>query len=608
MNSAPCVRGAVTPRLLLGATYSSIEPLGLFYLAGLARDSGWEPHIRLVRNNDFSEFHAAVAELRPAMVGYTLYTGNHLPLYAYFERLKKDFPGISRIIGGPHATYFPAQSLAHADYVVVSEGFDALTRILRREVAPGIILPRRILPFPQPERRQFYHDYPEHWRNPIKNLISMTGCPFACTYCYNSSSIASLRHQLDAEQLHALQQALGPSGRLFPRNMRTPEDVLTEIRTLMEIAPETRMLYWQDDTLGIAQHFAFLRQFQRIYRLGIPFHGQTRFEMIDPTRDRGQAVLDCLREIGFTGLTMAIEAADHTLRKEVLNRVMPSELIFNGVKRLAAMGFQLRTEQITGLPYGATTRPTKMNLDADLELLSLNMNLRRASGGLPNMSWATTLIPYLGTRMSDYCVRYGFVSAEAAENPEAGYHERSVLRHLRRYVGPELEQIKDNPAVWLEPGDQDRYRDQNTQLRHMFHILAYLSCLPDAERFVERHFRQHQVFSVAALNEDIRAYVAQHPTPEGQRLHEQISRFEHRIPDLTTDARDRQRLHRISAFCGLLPGDGIELARRYLQYSNGKDEAALFSNIVKKYLFDTQVYLTRECTCELYDGSVRSGA
>lgn len=606
MTSAPCVRGAATPRLLLGATYSSIEPLGLFYLAGLARDLGWEPHIRLVRNNDFSEFHAAVAKLRPAMVGYTLYTGNHKPLYAYFKCLQKDFPGIGRIIGGPHATYFPALSLAHADYVVVSEGFDALTRILRREVAPGIVLPRRILPFPQPERHQFYHDYPEHRCNPIKNLISMTGCPFSCTYCYNSSSIASLADQLEAEQLRMLQQALGPSGRLFPRNMRTPEEVLTEIRALMEIAPETRMLYWQDDTLGIAQHFAFLRQFQRIYRLGIPFHGQTRFEMIDPAKDRGRAVLDCLREIGFTGLTMAIEAADHTLRKEVLNRVMPSELIFDGVKRLAAMGFRLRTEQITGLPYGATTQPTKMNLDADLELLSLNMNLRRASGGLPNMSWATTLIPYLGTRMSDYCVRYGFVSAEAAENPEEGYHKRSVLRHLRRHVGPELEQSKDDPAVWLEPGDQDRYRDQNTQLRYMFHILAYLSCLPDAERFVERHLRQHQVFSAAALNEDIRAYVAQHPAPEGRRLHEQISRFEHRIPDLTADEQDRQRLHRISAFCGLLPGDGLELARRYLQYSNGKDEVALFSNIVKKYLFDTQVYLTRECTCELYDGAILS--
>ena len=607
INLAPYARGAAAPRLLLGATYSSIEPLGLFYLAGLARDLGWEPHIRLVRNNDFNEFHAAVAELHPDLVGYTLYTGSHVPLYAYFERLKKDFPGIGRIIGGPHATYFPAQSLAHADYVVVSEGFDALARILRHEVTPGIVLPRRIVPFPHPERRQFYRDYPEHWRNPIKNLISMTGCPFACTYCYNSSSIASLKHQLDFEQLNALQQALGPSGRLFPRNMRTPEDVLTEIRALMEIAPGTRMLYWQDDTLGIAQHFAFLRRFQQIYRLGIPFHGQTRFEMIDPVKDRGRAVLDCLREIGFTGLTMAIEAADDTVRKEVLNRVMPAELMFNSVKRLAAMGFRLRTEQITGLPYGVTTRPTKMNLHADLELLSLNMNLRRASGGLPNMSWATTLIPYLGTRMSDYCVRYGFVSAEAAANPEEGYHERSVLRHLKRHIGPALAPIMGDPAVWLEPADQDRYRDQNTQLRYMFHVLAYLSCLPDAERFVESHLQKHQVFSVAVLNEDICAYAAQHPAAAGRRLHARIGQFTGRIPDITPDARDRQRLRQISAFCGLLPGDGLELARRYLRYSNGSDEVALFSNIVKKYLFDTQVYLTGECTCELYGGAIRSG-
>ena len=167
------------PRILLGAAYSSIEPLGLLYLAGLARDLGWEPHIRLVRPGGFQAFAAAVGEIKPAVVGFTCFTGNHEPVYACFRRLKRDYPSVRLVIGGPHATYFPAMSLAFADNVAVSEGFDALARILRGEVGPGIVYPERLMDFPRPERKQFYCDYPEHRLNPIKNLISMTGCPFA---------------------------------------------------------------------------------------------------------------------------------------------------------------------------------------------------------------------------------------------------------------------------------------------------------------------------------------------------------------------------------------------------------------------------------------------
>lgn len=594
-------------RILLGSAYSSIEPLGLLYLSGLARDLGWDPHIRFVKNHDFSTMDEAVRELKPDIVGYTLYTGNHEPLYAYFDRLKKEHPGIATVIGGPHATYFPVKSIQHADYAVVSEGFDALTRILNGEAKPGILYPRRLLPFPRPERRPFYRDYPDHRRNPIKNVISMTGCPFACTYCYNSSNIKDTMGDRMCEQdVEGLRAVLGRSGRLFPMNARTAQSVLQEIRDVLEVAPETKMFYWQDDTLGIARHIEFLREFKEIYDLGLPFHGQTRFEMLNPENERGREVMDLLKAIGFNGMTMAIEAADATIRKEVLNRVMPDELMFNVLKRLGQLGFRLRTEQITGLPYGATSQPTAMNLEADLGLLKLNMDLRRRTG-LPNISWATTLIPYMGTKMSSYCIDYGFVTEEAAQNPEDGYHERSVLRHLKSWVGPSLAERKDDPSVWMDGPDQERYRDQNTQLRYHLHVLAYLSGLPDAEQFAARHLETCKEFSVAALNEDMREYIRGHESEEGRRLWGRISEFERGIPGMAPSGEDRARLRRISAYCAVLPGNSRDVASRYLRYAHGGNEVASFSNVIKKYLFDTQLYMTEECTCELYDGNVTSG-
>ncbi|MFH0954260.1 MAG: cobalamin-dependent protein [Verrucomicrobiota bacterium] len=605
-NGAAPPAGRGKRRLLLGAAYSSIEPLGLLYLSGLARDLGWEPHIRMVRGHDFSVLDEAVRELKPEIVGYTLYTGNHTQLYAYFDRLRKDHPRIRTVIGGPHATYFPDLSLDHADNVVVSEGFDALGRILKGEAGRGVLYPARLMTFPLPARAQFYKDYPEHWQNPIKNVISMTGCPFACTYCYNSSSIdGTMGSKLSPAEIGRLKCVLGASGRLFPLNMRTCESVHREITDVLELAPATRMFYWQDDTLGVGGHLAFLKEFARRYDLGIRFHGQTRFEMVNPDNRRGLEVLEQLRKIGFDGMTMAIEAADHHVRKEVLNRVMSDTLIFHAMKKLAEFGFRVRTEQITGLPYGATSVKTAINLEADLAILKLNLDLRRQSG-LPNVSWATTLIPYLGTRMSDYCIQYGFATADEARNPEAGYHERSVLRHVKEWVGPSLARKKDRRDVWLAEADQERYRDQNTHLRYNFHILAHLSGLPDAERFVERHLHERAEFTTATLNTDLLAYVQDHRHEEGRRIAKRIRQFEEGIPTVTESPVDQDRLRNVSAYAGVLPGDPLDFARRYLRHSDGRDEVARLSNIAKKFLFDTQLYLQEECRCEVYNGGADS--
>jgi len=52
-------------RILLGASYSAIEPLGLLHLAGLARDEGWEPKIHLVKNHNFTDFFQIVKDFKP---------------------------------------------------------------------------------------------------------------------------------------------------------------------------------------------------------------------------------------------------------------------------------------------------------------------------------------------------------------------------------------------------------------------------------------------------------------------------------------------------------------------------------------------------------------
>jgi len=139
-------------KILFGASYSAIEPLGILHLAGLARDLGWDRSFHLVKNHSFEDFFKKVNEYRPDVVGFNVYTGNHTQIREAFKKLKKDYPETQIIVGGPHPTYFPVESLEYADYVVMSEGIGSLRKILIGDAKPGILPMSTAESFPIPNR------------------------------------------------------------------------------------------------------------------------------------------------------------------------------------------------------------------------------------------------------------------------------------------------------------------------------------------------------------------------------------------------------------------------------------------------------------------------
>ncbi len=397
-----------------------------------------------------------------------MYTGNHIQLAAVFKKLRKDFPGVMIVVGGPHATYFPVESLEYADYVVMSEGFGGLRHILNGTAPPGILPMQAIERFPRPDRRVFYDDYPEHAASYIKSLITMTGCPYTCTYCYNSSTPADLSDSLPDDVAASLGKAMGMGGRLFPKNVRDLDDIIAEGKEIAENWP-TKVIYFQDDVFGFdTKPGGLLEQLAERWprEVGIPFHAQMRWEMT--VKDAGKRRLDLIREAGGFGLTLAIEAADYVIRKEVLDRAMPEQTMFEGMRNVVERGFKVRTEQITGLPYGATSEPTRMNLDADLEILELNISLREATGG-PTMAWASTFAPYNGTKLAKYCETHGHYESDNNDVKDT-FFESSVLRFPNEWVGPDLAQLKNDSSIWLDDAGLATYRKQNAELRRTFNF------------------------------------------------------------------------------------------------------------------------------------------
>lgn len=413
-------------RLILVGKYYIIEPLGILYLLGLARALGWTCRVVLVKDGDFQALHDEVAEFRPDVVGFSVWTGYHRASFAAADTLRAE--GVAVAIGGPHATYFADDCAQHADWVVKAEGFRLFRRILEGTLAPGVHFdPERMAEgFPQPDRDLLYERYPELAQSPIKSIFCSVGCPYHCSYCYAPS----------------YNRLYGG----FALNLRPIADIVAEARAIQRRWP-LAMVYFQDDVFGFS--IPWLRDFVKAWRteVGVPWHCQIRLEL---TRDVER--LDLFREGGCTGITLAIESGNDFLRRYVLLRPMPDALIVEGVRRIQSRGLALRTQQILAVPFS--------DLATDLETLELNTRLA------PSLAWASILAPYAGTAMGSIATDLGFYAGNNDDLDET-FFARSVLRHtvggraaLEPWVRQETRSAQDNPLQRVQavprPGDPAR--------------------------------------------------------------------------------------------------------------------------------------------------------
>ena len=480
-------------RVLLAAAYSVIEPLGILHLSSVAKEEGWEVKIALSKKRDFSDLDGILEEFKPSIFGVTVYTGTHKQFFLYCKKLKEKYKDLIIVVGGPHATYFPEESLQYADYVVISEGFNSFRKILKGEVKPGIIHLTKLEKFPVADRETFYQDYLEHKKSPIKSIITQTGCPYNCTYCYNSSSLEDIRYCLSPSQHAEMGQTLYPLGKLFPRSIRSVDEIIKEVADILRVSPETKMIYFQDD-IFVNMDYEWIKEFHKKFTpLCQPFHAQIRWEFADPNNPKNKEKLELIREAGCTGLTIAIESGDNTIRKEVLNRHMDEDLMFRVLKFLNELGFKVRTEQMLGLPLGATTEKTPINLDADLKTLELNIRLKEKTG-LPTFAWASIFAPYKKTKIGDYCLKHGFYSENNQDIPTT-FFERSILNFPREWVGPLLSHEMKN--VWMSENEQEEYKDKLQLLRDLFNYFASISKGHKlAKEFLEEEIKSYQKLNV----------------------------------------------------------------------------------------------------------------
>jgi len=338
-----------------------------------------------------------------------------------------------------------------------------LEKILKGEANQGILSLEEIEKFPPSERYQFYNDHPMHRCSKIKSIITQTGCPYTCSYCYNSSKLDSIELPIAEDKREKMKDALGPSWRLFPKVQRSVDEIIDEVYNILEVSPETDRIYFQDDIFGT--DLKRLEEFSKKYpKIWIPFHGQMRFEYLDPQKDHGKKRTDLLKASWCDGLTFAIESAIPAIREEVLHRKMNQDIMFDVFENIHKLWFRVRTEQMIGLPYWATKTETPVWLEADLETLKLNVQLKEETW-LPTMAWSSTFAPYIGTHLGKYCLKHGFYSNMNEDIP-VSFFEKSVLHFPKQWFWPDLS--KDTRWVWMNKEERIVHQDKLSILQNLF--------------------------------------------------------------------------------------------------------------------------------------------
>ncbi|MGQ9691636.1 MAG: B12-binding domain-containing radical SAM protein, partial [Thermoproteota archaeon] len=189
-------------------------PLNLLYLASFL-----EKRLRKVKILDdnlyglgFEKIAKIVAGYNPLVVGITAVTATVKTTFCYIKAIKKLLPNALIVIGGPHATFMPEQTLmecAELDVVVRGEGEETLSEIVDTyevkgleglgEVKgityrkSGVIKENAARPFienldslPFPARHLIPFEAYRVMGSPIGDMITSRGCPFFCGFCSSS--------------------------------------------------------------------------------------------------------------------------------------------------------------------------------------------------------------------------------------------------------------------------------------------------------------------------------------------------------------------------------------------------------------------------------------
>jgi radical SAM superfamily enzyme YgiQ (UPF0313 family) len=385
-----------------------VMPMGLLYVGAVLERSGHEVQVLdlLVSRYSSEKIKDKITEYQPDIIGTTSVTLNYpvaSDILKYCKAVNKD---IITVIGGPHVTFTPVETLNEApwiDIVVRGEGertildivsgrkLSEIDGIAYRDKKGGIKLTkeRRLIEnldeLPPPARHLFplsrYHAL-----DTSCTVITSRGCPFSCIFCVGSKM----------------------GGRRM--RYRNPKLVLDEIE--QGLALGFKEVDIEDDLLTV-NHKHLFAICDGMMERGLKFKWRA-FSRVDTVN---MEVLRKMKQAGCVGLLYGVESGN----QEILDRIK-KKITLDKVKEAAkmanAVGIDVQATFILGLP-GETRETLAQTLDF--------------AQGLDVFYGVHVLSPFPGTEVREKADEYGI---EILTSDWSKYDcNRSVTR--TKDVGPD---------------------------------------------------------------------------------------------------------------------------------------------------------------------------
>lgn len=153
-------------------------------------------------------------EMKPMVVGFTTTTPSMDIIFKLTRMIHEELPGVKTILGGPHSTALPQETLSESsvDFVVIGEGEQTFLELLTaiddgatdftkidgvayidasgqyvRNAPRQLIADIETIPWPARERMPMHLYYSPPTKSlgigNVVTMLSSRGCPFTCNYC-----------------------------------------------------------------------------------------------------------------------------------------------------------------------------------------------------------------------------------------------------------------------------------------------------------------------------------------------------------------------------------------------------------------------------------------
>lgn len=359
-------------------------PYGLLCLASYLEHNGiqCEIHDKNTKNTDLKD---VVSEHNPDLIGIGGMTYQGLDAINSGYVLKKYFPDIPLVYGGPHFSFRPEEAYPFANVVVIGEGEETLLEICNgfpREEIKGIAYKKDGVIFKTPEREFISLDnYPKLLYNKINildyqeykinrdrdrsvTILTGRGCPYNCTFCASP--------QLWKRKI-----------RYFPLE-RVMENIDYIINTT-----GIRSIRIFDDTFNISDDRVV--QFCDMVadkNLNIDFFSHTKTL-------QNVNLLKYMRNVGFTMTCLGVECANDEMLKSLNKNITCAEI--------AAALDNLHQAKIVASPSYMIGSPGET---IDTLKQSVQFAVKHNLDGLNYFQFAT---PHVGSKFHDTCKDYGTI-------------------------------------------------------------------------------------------------------------------------------------------------------------------------------------------------------